>query len=226
MKILIVEDEEGLLNSLKEFLKTTTEFSCDTAMTYSGASQKAWDNDYNLIILDIMLPDGNGLELLEEIKENSPKAGIIIISAKDSLDDRLSGLDLGADDYLTKPFHMAELMSRIKALNRRLYFHGKKNIVYNEIEIDPENHTVSVNNKILILTKKEYELLLFFIVNKNRVLTKESIAEHLWGDNSDYYQNFDFIYTHIRNLRKKIRDCGAKDYIKTVYGLGYKYTDR
>lgn len=157
------------------------------------------------------------------IKESKPKTGVLIISAKNSLDDKLKGLDLGADDYITKPFHLAELNSRINSLIRRKHYDGDNKITFNEIDIDPVAKVARVNGETLDLTKKEYHLLLYFITNKNRVLTKESIAEHLWGDNADMLDNFDFIYTHMRNLRKKMNGLGATDYLQTVYGLGYKF---
>ncbi|MCL4154880.1 UNVERIFIED_CONTAM: hypothetical protein GTU68_004274 [Idotea baltica] len=182
--------------------------------------------DYDVVVLDIMLPDGNGLQILESLKQDKPATGVLIISAKNALDDRLKGLDLGADDYLTKPFHLSELNARIRAIFRRRKLQGQTIVRFNEIAIHTSNHEVLVNEDALELTLKEYELLLFFITNKNRVLTKQAIAEHLWGDNVDYLQNFDFVYQHIKNLRKKIMAYGSQDYIKTIYGLGYKFTDK
>lgn len=222
MKVLVVEDEFELLNTTCEYLQKE-EFICESAATYFEAEDKLITYKYDIVILDINLPDGNGLDLLKLIKEKTPETGVLIVSAKDSLDDKLKGLDLGADDYITKPFHLAELNSRVNSLIRRKKFRGSKNIVFNEIEIDPEAITVMANKKILDLTKKEYHLLLYFITNKNRVLTKEAIAEHLWGDNIDLVDNFDFIYTHMRNLRKKMKKNGANDYLQTIYGLGYKF---
>ncbi len=222
MKILIVEDEIELLNTTLEYLQKE-DFVCESAASYFEAEDKLITYKYDIVILDINLPDGNGLDLLNLIKEKAPEMGVLIVSAKNSLDDKLKGLDLGADDYITKPFHLAELNSRVNSLIRRKKFAGSKNIVFNEIEIDPEAITVTANNKALDLTKKEYYLLLYFITNKNRVLTKEAIAEHLWGDNIDLVDNFDFIYTHMRNLRKKLKKNGATDYLQTIYGLGYKF---
>ena len=196
---------------------------CETAPNFFEAEDKLISYKYDVVILDINLPDGNGLDLLKFIKEKSPETGVLIVSAKDSLDDRLKGLDLGADDYITKPFHLAELNSRVNSLLRRRKFEGNNNIVYQEIEIDPVAKQAIVNEVTLDLTKKEYFLLLYFITNKNRVLTKEAIAEHLWGDNIDMVDNFDFIYTHMRNLRKKLKKSGANDYLQTIYGLGYKF---
>ncbi len=222
MKILLVEDELELLNSTISYLQKE-DFVCEAAATYFEAEDKLITYKYDIVILDINLPDGNGLELLKLIKKNSPETGVLIVSAKNSLDDKLKGLDLGADDYITKPFHLAELNSRVNSLIRRRKFEGNKSVIYNEIEIDPDAKTVLANNKPLDLTKKEYYLLLYFITNKNRVLTKEAIAEHLWGDNIDLVDNFDFIYTHMRNLRRKLKINGAKDYLQTIYGLGYKF---
>ena len=224
MKILIVEDELDLLNTTCNYLQKE-DFVCESATTLFEAEDKFISYNYDIVILDINLPDGNGLDLLKKIKESKPETGVLIISAKDSLDDKLKGLDLGADDYITKPFHLAELNSRVNSLIRRRKFQGNKSIIFNEIEINPDAKTVFVNQKPVELTKKEYYLLLYFITNKNRVLTKEAIAEHLWGDNIDLVDNFDFIYTHMRNLRKKLKKNGATDYLQTIYGLGYKFSD-
>lgn len=222
MKLLIVEDELELLNSTCGYLQKE-DFICEPAPNFFEAEDKLITYQYDVVILDINLPDGNGLELLKLIKEKSPETGVLIVSAKNSLDDRLKGLDLGADDYITKPFHLAELNSRINSLLRRRKFKGNTNIIYNEIALDPDAKSAIVNGSLLDLTKKEYFLLLYFITNKGRVLTKEAIAEHLWGDNIDMVDNFDFIYTHMRNLRKKLKKSGATDYLQTIYGLGYKF---
>ena len=222
MKLLIVEDEIELLNATSGYLEKE-DFVCETAPIFFVAEDKLISYNYDVVILDINLPDGTGLDLLKFIKEKSPETGVLIVSAKDSLDDRLKGLDLGADDYITKPFHLAELNSRVNSLLRRRKFEGSNEIVYKEIEIDPVAKRAIVNDITLDLTKKEYFLLLYFITNKDRVLTKEAIAEHLWGDNIDMVDNFDFIYTHMRNLRKKLKKSGANDYLQTIYGLGYKF---
>ncbi len=225
MKILIVEDEQQLLESISGYLYKQG-FICEEAVTWREAEDKLSLYRYNIVILDITLPDGNGLDLIKLLKKSYPDTGILIVSAKNSLDDKLTGLDLGADDYITKPFHLSELNSRVNAIIRRKYFHGNSHIIHNEVEIDTDSKQGIVNNKPLNLTKKEYDLLLYFITNKNRVLTKEAIAEHLWGDNIDLADNFDFVYTHIKNIRKKIMQEGGTDYLKTVYGVGYKFTDR
>ena len=225
MKILIIEDEVELLIAISNFL-TRENYICELADNFEKAEDKIASYEYDIILLDITLPDGNGLELLNTIKKRQKLAVIIIISAKNSLDDKIQGLDLGADDYITKPFYLSELNARIKAVLRRKQFDGTSTLTFNEISVDTDCKAVSVKGKNIILTKKEYDLLLFFMINKNRVLTKEAIAEHLWEDNIDLADNFDFIYTHLNNIRKKIKSAGGSDYIKTLYGMGYKFTDQ
>jgi DNA-binding response OmpR family regulator len=225
MKLLIVEDEPALLEEIKNFLEKEN-YLCEVTGNFYEADEKLSLYHYDIAIVDITLPGGSGLQLIDNLKKQKIDTGIIIISARNSLDDKLTGLDLGADDYLTKPFHLSELNARVKAVLRRRKFEGATIIVFNEIEIQPEEGSIKIGGKNIILTKKEFELLLFFISNKNRLLTHESIAEHLWGDNIDMSDNFDFIYTHINNLRKKILRAGGKDYVKTVYGMGYKFTDQ
>ncbi|RPD94615.1 DNA-binding response regulator [Aureibaculum marinum] len=224
MKILIVEDEIELLDSMASYLKNE-DFICEKASSFFDAEDKIISFKYDIIILDITLPDGSGIDLLKLVKEQSAKTGVLIVSAKNSLDDKLKGLDLGADDYITKPFHLAELNSRINSLIRRRNFDGDEFIVFNEIRVDPSSKEVTVHGKPIELTKKEYNLLLYFITNKNKVLTKESIAEHLWGDDIEMADSYDFIYTHMGNLRKKINKLGGNNYLQTMYGLGYKFTD-
>jgi DNA-binding response OmpR family regulator len=221
MKILIIEDEIELLIAISNYL-TKELFICELAENFIKADEKLSIYEYDFILLDITLPDGNGLTLLNAIKKHQKRAGVIIISAKNSLDDRIIGLDLGADDYLTKPFHLSELNSRIKAVLRRKQFDGSDTITFKEISVFTESKSVSVNGEELSFTRKEYDLLLFFLINRNRVLTKEAIAEHLWEDSIDLSDNYDFIYTHLNNIRRKIRQAGGADYIKTIYGMGYK----
>jgi len=225
MKILVVEDEIELLIAISNYL-TKEKYICELAENFEKASEKLSIYEYDIILLDITLPDGNGIELLKTIKKNNIQAGVIIISAKSSLNDKITGLDLGADDYMTKPFQLSELNSRIKAILRRRKFDGNNLIKFNEISINTDSKEVTINNQSITLTKKEYDILLYFIINKNRVLTKEAIAEHLWNDNIDLADNFDFIYTHLNNIRKKIKAKGGNDYIKTIYGMGYKFTDQ
>jgi DNA-binding response OmpR family regulator len=222
MKILLVEDEPELRKLIKQFLHQEG-YLVESAADFIKAQDKVTLYQYDCILVDITLPHGNGLELIKQLKEANSKAGIIITSAKNSLDDKITGLDLGADDYLQKPFDLAELNARIKALNRRRSFNGNKTISINEILIVPEERSVSVNNLPVILTAKEYDLLLFFITNKNRVVSKNSIAEHLWGDDSDQMDSHDFIYVHLRNLRKKLSEKGCTDYVQTIYGIGYNF---
>jgi len=221
MKILIIEDEDSLRETMAGFLQKQ-DFICETAASFFAAEDKLAAFDYDIIILDITLPDGNGLNLLKNIKKEGKDTGVLIVSARNSLDDKVKGLDIGADDYITKPFHLSELNSRINAVLRRRKFNGTKDIVFEEYKLLPEEREVYIKNIKLQLTPKEYELLLFFLTNKNRVLTRQSIAEHLWGDYMDMADRFDFVYTHLNNLRKKIRKSGGNDYIKTVYGIGYK----
>ena len=222
MKILLIEDEAELRKSIKQYLHQEG-YLVESAADFAKGSEKVGEYDYDCILVDITLPKGNGLDIIKQLKKNNSKAGVIIISAKNSLDDKISGLDLGADDYLAKPFNLSELNSRIKALIRRRNFDGNKSIVINEIIIIPDERVVRVNNESVILTAKEYDLLLFFITNKNRVLSKNSIAEHMWGDDSDQMDSHDFIYVHLRNLRKKLLEKGCVDYIQTIYGIGYSF---
>ena len=223
MKILLVEDEKGLSDSISTFLKQEG-YLCEVVTDFKSADEKIELYQYDCILIDINLPDGNGLNLVKTLKRLKAKAGIVIISARNSVDDKIEGLDLGADDYLSKPFSLAELNSRIKSVLRRRKFDGNDEIVFNEITIKPNESTVLVNGASVTLTKKEYDLILFLISNKNRILTKETIAEHLWGDDMDMADSYDFIYTHIKNLRKKLVEKGCQDYMKTVYGMGYKFT--
>lgn len=223
MKYLIAEDEKDLQQAIASYL-TRDGNICELASDFTEASEKINLYDYDIIILDINLVSGSGLDILKDLKKQKKKAGVIIISANNSLDDKLLGLDLGADDYITKPFHLAELNSRITAVLRRSKFGGTEVLEFNEIKIDTKARMAFINDKMIVLTKKEYDLLLFFISNKGRVLSKEIIAEHLLGDNSDLLDNFDFIYVHINNLRKKLTAPGSK-YIKTAYGTGYKFAD-
>jgi DNA-binding response OmpR family regulator len=225
MKILIIEDEIDLLIAISNYL-IKEEYICELADSFKKADEKLSIFEYDLILLDITLPDGNGLELLKIIKKNQVKSGVIILSAKNSTHDKINGLDLGADDYITKPFQLSELNSRIKAVLRRRKFDGTSILKFNEISINTESKVVLVNNNEITFTKKEYDLLLYLIINKNRVLTKEAIAEHLWDDNIALVDNFDFIYTHLNNIRKKIKHAGGTDYVKTIYGMGYKFTEK
>lgn len=222
MKILIVEDEEKLSENIALYLNQEN-YVCEIALNFHTAMDKIGGFDYDCILLDITLPDGNGLNILRELKKDKRTNGVIIISAKNALEDKIDGLNLGADDYLDKPFHLSELSARIAAVIRRRRFDGSSNIVVNEFLIDTVARTVFINNKLLEITKMQYDLLLYFVVNKNRVLSKLAIAEHLSDDNAEGFDNYDVVYAHIKNLKKKIAEAGGNDYIKSIYGMGYKF---
>lgn len=223
MKLLIVEDELRLLEDIETFMSEQG-YLCERAENYGQAEEKLSLYRYDAIILDLTLPDGNGLRLLELVKNLHPVTGVLIVSARDSLDDKLKGLHLGADDYITKPFHLEELNARISALIRRTSYSGSTVMTIDDIDIDTSSKTVSVGNETVGLTKTEYELLLYFAVNRNRVLSQQSIAEHLWGDHYDMADNYSVVYVHTNNLRKKIHNATGKDYIRTVYGMGYRWS--
>jgi len=225
LKILVIEDEEGLRESIEEYFSEAGNV-CETASGYSAAITKINLYRYDCIVLDITLPGGNGMDVLKSLKENNHPDGVLIISAKNSLDDRLDGLNLGADDYLVKPFHLSELKARVTAIIRRKTFNGSNLLIFNEITIDLLAKEVKVGKMALKLTRKEYALLLYFIANKGKVVSKNAIAEHLWGDGIDMANNFDFIYSHIKNIRKKLMEAGCNDYIQAAYGMGYKFTDQ
>jgi len=222
MKLLLIEDEKELAVSIQKYL-TGKDFVCEWATNIKDAVDKISIYDYDCILLDLMLPDGNGFEILKELKHQNKTEGVIIISAKEMLDTRIEGFTLGADDYLTKPFHLSELLVRIQALIRRKNFKGSNIITFQEIQIDILAKTVKVNSRDIDITKKEIDLLLYLIGNENRVLSKSAIAEHLSGDMADMLDNHDFVYAHIKNLKKKLHDAGSRDYIKSIYGLGYKW---
>lgn len=224
MKLLIIEDERELSQSIVSFLSSDS-YLCEQAFTFDEALEKVNLYTYDCILLDLMLPGGNGLDILAEIKRQNNPAGVIIVSAKDSLDDKVNGLKMGADDYLSKPFHLPELSMRIYALIRRKHFASNNLLHSNEITIDLLSKTVSCNGLEIILTRTEHELLLFFIGNKNKVISKSALAEHLSGDMADMLDNQDFIYAHIKNLKAKLAEAGARDCIKNVYGSGYKWIE-
>ncbi len=225
MKILIIEDEPGLREGMRDYL-TDAGNICETASGFYEAIQKIQLYRYDCIILDIMLPGGSGLQVLEMLKHDKLPDGVLIVSAKNALPDRLSGLKLGADDYLTKPFHLSELLARVEAIVRRRAFDGSPFLEFNEIRIDLDGKQVSVKGKAVRLSRRDYMLLLYLIANKSKIVSKNAIAEHLWGDDIDMADRYDFIYTHIKNLRKKLMDAGCKDYIQSAYGMGYKFSDK
>ena len=221
MKILVVEDEPEMMGLIKQFL-VDENYVVEEAGDFHSGLDKIISYDYDCILLDIMLPDGNGLELLQELKNLDKADSVIIISAKDSLDDKIKGLDLGADDYLTKPFHIAELNARIKSVIRRKKSDGRRLLELENVKINIEERLVLVNNHTMDLNRKEFDILVFLVMNKNRIASKSAIAENIWGDYIDQADDFDFIYSQIKNLRKKLRHHGAKIDINTVYGMGYK----
>ena len=223
MKILIIEDERELVKSMAQYLRQES-YVCEVAYSEREANEKISLFEYDCILLDITLPDGNGLKILEKLKDAEKSDGVIIITARNSVDDRVKGLNLGADDYLAKPFYLPELSARVSALIRRRRFNGSNKITFHEITIDLLAKTVVVNDNEVELTRKEYDLLVFIMANKNRVVSKNAIAEHLSGDDAELLDKFDFIYSHIKNLKKKLAEKNCSDYIKTVYGLGYKFS--
>lgn len=222
MKILIVEDERELSDGIVSFLKKV-DYLCEQAFTFSEASQKVVVYEYDCILLDLMLPGGSGLDVLRIIKEAVPQTGVIIVSAKDSVDDKVAGLKMGADDYLAKPFHLPELSMRIFALLRRKCFTNNNMMKCGALEIDLLAKEVKAGDTPLDLTKTEYELLLFLLENKKRVVSKNALAEHLTGDMADMMNDFNFVYAHIKNLKSKLAEVGMTDCIKTYYGTGYKW---
>ena len=224
MKILIVEDERKLSDSIVAYLNGER-YLCEQAFTYADAKMKVNMYEYDCILLDLMLPGGNGLDILSDIRSKSNPAGVIIVSAKDSLDDKVKGLEIGADDYLAKPFHLAELSMRIYAVIRRKAFSASNVLENNGIKINLLEKSVTVNGRPIVLTKSEYDLLLFFIGNKNRVISKSAMAEHLSGEMADMMDNHDFVYTHIKNLKAKLTRQGCSECIKNIYGTGYKWIE-
>jgi len=222
MKVLLIEDNEELASSISEFLGREG-YICEVSYNITDAQDKLISFQYDCVLLDIMLPDGNGLQILSFIRTERIQSSILILSAKNSLDDKIAGLEEGADDYLTKPFHLPELHARLRAIYRRKKLNGSNIIAFNEISLNIDTLEATVNGQLLDMTRKEFDLLLYFVVNKNRVLSRQSIAAHLWGDYTDNFANFDFVYQHVKNIRKKISAANGTDYIGTVYGLGYKF---
>ena len=223
MKILIIEDERELSRSIVTFL-SSEKYLCEQAFTFNDAIEKIRLYEYDCILLDLMLPGGNGLDILREIKRQNNPAGVIIVSAKDSLDDKVNGLRIGADDYLPKPFHLPELSMRIYALIRRKQFTSTNSLESNGITINLLSKSVTIQDKPVTLTRTEYELLLFLIGNKNKVISKSALAEHL-SDMADMLDSHDFVYAHIKNLKAKLAEAGCKNCIKNVYGTGYKWQE-
>ncbi|MBC8594374.1 response regulator transcription factor [Oscillospiraceae bacterium N12] len=224
MKILIVEDEPSLRELIQRSLEKER-YVVEVAGDFISALRKIEDYDYDCVLLDIMLPDGSGLDLLEKLKDMHKRENVIIISAKDSLEDKVLGLELGADDYLPKPFHLAELNARIKSVIRRQHNDGEMDIRLGNIRVIPDKFQVLVDEKEIELNRKEYNILLYFINRPGRLVNKTTLAESVWGDHIDQVDNFDFIYAQIKNLRKKLKDAGATAELKAVYGFGYKMVE-
>lgn len=221
MKLLVIEDDKAMRENIVHFLEKEN-YLIETAFDLNSALDKIYIYSYDCILLDITLPDGSGIEILRELKNMNKTDGVIIISAKDSLDDKLAGLDLGADDYLPKPFHMAELNARIKSVLRRRKFEGSEMITLNNMTVDSASRQVYINGVELILNRKEFDILIYFLSNKNRLVAKTALAENVWGDNIDSADSFEFIYSQIRNLRKKLKENKAEIEIQAIYGIGYK----
>lgn len=224
MKILVIEDERELSGNIKKYLEAD-DYLCEQVFNYNDAMEKLMLYQYDCILLDLNLPDGDGIKLLDEIKQKDIRSGVIIISARDSLDDKIKGLKEGADDYLAKPFSLSELSIRVYALLRRQSFSSNNVLKSNEVEIDLLAKTVKVKDTTIVLTKSEYDLLLFLIGNRNRVVSKNAIAEHLSGDMADMFDNHNFVYAHIKNLKSKLGDAGCLNCIRTMYGTGYQWVE-
>lgn len=225
MKILLVEDDADL-REVTERALLKERYVVETAATYRAARQKALVYEYDCILLDIMLPDGNGLDLLRDLRQSDrPMPNVIILSARDSIEDKVEGLDLGADDYLPKPYHLAELHARLKSVLRRRQRDGGNVVQVSNVVVYPDSFKVEVNGVSLDLSRKEYDILFYFMNRQNRLVEKQTLAEAVWGDSIDQADNFDFIYAQLKNLRKKLKEAGAQLEIKTVYGFGYKLVE-
>jgi len=224
MKILIIEDEHELSGNIVTYLSSDN-YLCEQAFNFQDAMEKISLYSYDCILLDLNLPGGDGLKILDETKKKKIESGIIIISARDSLNDKIKGMKTGADDYLSKPFSLPELSVRIYALMRRQHFSHSNILKSNNLEVDMLAKTVKVNNASVVLTKTEYDLLLFLIGNKNKVISKNAIAEHLSGDMADMLDSHNFVYAHIKNLKSKIKEAGCNNCIRTIYGTGYQWIE-
>ena len=225
MQILIVEDEKSLMESMVSYLEMEG-FECVTAGNYQSALNLMDNFEYICLLIDLNLPDGDGIDLVKLASKTEDTPGIIIISARDAIEHRIAGLEAGADDYLVKPFHLSELVARVHSVIRRTRLQGDKFLEFGVIKVKPEERNCFVNDTPLDLTNKEYELLLFLMSNRNRVVTKESIAEYLWREYSGGYSSYEFVYTHLKNLRRKLTESGSPDYLNNIYGVGYKFSDR
>ncbi|MES2131089.1 MAG: response regulator transcription factor [Bacteroidota bacterium] len=225
MRILIIEDEKSLREDVVDYLSENG-YKCDFATTVKSSMQKLSDTVYSCALIDVGLPDGSGIEIVEYIKKQYPEMGVIIVTAKNALEDKITGLKIGADDYLTKPFHLSELSARIYSILRRRNFGGKNALIFEGLEIDTTEKKVMANQQQMQLTKKEYDILVYLASNPTHLITKEALADAIWGDKAEMASSFDFVYSQIKNLKKKLNEAGLKDYIKVVYGMGYKFKDQ
>lgn len=223
MQVLIVEDELPLMESMVSYLEMEG-FKCEQATSYHAGLCSLDKHDYICLLIDLNLPDGDGLDLVKMARQNQNSSGIIIISARNALEERVKGLEVGADDYLVKPFHLSELVARVHSVARRTRSQGEEILTFGLIRVMPEERTCFVENRQVDLTRKEHDLLLYLMSNRNRVITKESIADYLWGEYGGGYGSYDFVYTHLKNLRRKLLDADCPDYIKNMYGVGYKFS--
>ena len=223
MQILIVEDEIPLMESMVSYLEMEG-FRCEQATSYHAGLCSLDKHDYICLLIDLNLPDGDGLDLVKMARQNQNSSGIIIISARNALEERVKGLEVGADDYLVKPFHLSELVARVHSVARRTRSMGEEILTFGMIRVMPEERTCFVEDRQIDLTRKEHDLLLYLMSNRNRVITKESIADYLWGEYGGGYGSYDFVYTHLKNLRRKLMDADCPDYIKNMYGVGYKFS--
>lgn len=225
MKILIIEDDLSLQDILRQTLEQER-YVVEVAPDYRTGLIKLSDYTYDCILLDINLPDGNGLDLLRELKEMKKSGSLIIISARDSIEDKVKGLDLGADDYLAKPFHLAELHSRIKSVMRRNNQGGEQYVSFGNVKVNPQTFEVWASDAKLDLSRKEFDLLLYFLQRPNRLVSKSMLAEAIWGDHFDDVDNYDFVYAQIKNLRKRLTAWNASIELSSVYGMGYKLIEK
>ena len=223
MHILIVEDELPLMESMVSYLEMEG-FRCEQATSYHAGLCSLDKHAYICMLIDLNLPDGEGLDLVRLARQNQTSSGIIIVSARNALEERVKGLSLGADDYLVKPFHLSELVARIQSVARRTRTQGEEILKFGVIRVMPEERTCYVNESQVDLTRKEHDLLLYMMANRNRVITKESIADYLWGEYGGGYGSYDFVYTHLKNLKRKLQSAGSPDYVQNIYGVGYKFT--
>ena len=221
MKILIVEDEVDLCEVMTSFLEGE-KYRVETAADYATGLAKIANYDYDCVLLDIMLPGGTGMQLLKELRSLGKDDSVIIVSAKDSVEDKVEGLGLGADDYLSKPFHLAELLARIKTVIRRKNHNGEQSIQFKDLTLFPEERKVLIGHSEVQLNRKEYDLLYYFMIRPEKLITKTALAEAVWGDEADQSDNLDFIYSQIKNLRKKLKQVQAQVDFQAVYGIGYK----